>query len=154
MSSSTPDLNALSRPDRVFLGAGFAAFIFSFIAFAHISFEGVGDTISAWHGVGVLAALLLLVAVAAGAAVVFAPSSLSSLPISGRLLATGLAALALVFFIIRWLTLPSALGIGYNLYWGGYVLLVLNVVTIVFGYLGMRDAGVSIPGMPGGTSAT
>jgi hypothetical protein len=65
--------------------------------------------------------------------------------------------LALVFFVIRWLTLPSADGfgvhVGYNLYWGGYVLLVLNIVTVVFGFFGIRDAGESIPGIGGGAAA-
>jgi hypothetical protein len=150
MSSSTPDFKSLSRDDQIFLGAGLLAFIFSFIEFAHISFDGIGNTISAWHGVGVLAGLLLLLAVAAGAAVVFAPASLAALPIPGRLLATGLAALALVFFVVRWLTLPSANGfgihVGYSLYWGGYVLLVLTIATVVSGFLGMKANGVALPG--------
>ena len=150
MSSSTPDFKAPSRNDQVFLGAGFLAFIFSFIAFAHISFDGIGNTISAWHGIGVLAGLLLVVGLVAGAAAVFAPASVSGLPVPARLLATGLAALALLFFVIRWLTLPNAHGfginVGYSLYWGGYVLLVLNIATVAAGFLGMKDAGVSLPG--------
>ncbi|HWC34475.1 MAG TPA: hypothetical protein VG650_06570 [Mycobacteriales bacterium] len=152
-SSSMPDFKSFARYDQLFLGAGFLTFIFSFIAFAHIHLAGFGgDTISAWHGIGTLAALLILAAVIVGFINLTSPSTLSSLPVSGRLLATGLAALALLFFIIRWATLPSASGpgfhIGYSLYWGGYVLLVLNVVTIVEGYLGMRANGESMPGHP------
>ena len=69
---------------------------------------------------------------------------------SGRLVAVGAAALALLFFIIRWLTLPSAnfiagLHDGYSLAWGGYVTLVLNVVMIVVGFLGLKAAGESMP---------
>lgn len=154
MSSSTPDFNSLSRNDKLFLGGAAASFIFSFIAFAHIHIDGFGgDTISAWHGIGTLAALLILAAAVVGALNNFSPDALKALPISGRLLGTGLAALALLFFIIRWLTLPSAGGFGYSLYWGGYVLLVLNIVTVVGGFLGMKDAGESIPGIGGGAAS-
>jgi hypothetical protein len=158
MSSSTPDFNSLSRNDKVFLGAGAASFIFSFIAFAHIHINGFGgDTISAWHGIGTLAGILILAAVIVGAMHAFSPDALKALPISARLLGTALAALALVFFVIRWLTLPSADGfgvhVGYSLYWGGYVLLVLNVVTVVFGFFGMQEAGESIPGIGGSSAA-
>jgi hypothetical protein len=148
-----PDFRSFARHDQLFLGAGFLAFIFSFIAFAHISVAGFGgNTISAWHGIGTLAGLLMLAAVIVGLINLTSPSTLSGLPLSGRLLGTALAALAQLFFIIRWLTLPSADGfgvhIGYSLYWGGYVLLVLNVVTIVGGYLGMKANGEAMPGHP------
>jgi uncharacterized membrane protein len=156
MSTSGPDFKSMSRNDQVFLGAGFLSFIFSFIAFAHISVLGVSNTVSAWHGIGTLAALLVLAAVVVGALNLTSPDALKALPVSGRLLATGLAALALLFFIIRWVTLPSASGfgihVGYSLYWGGYILLILNIVTVVFGYLGMREAGESIPGIGGGSA--
>jgi hypothetical protein len=57
--------------------------------------------------------------------------------------------LAFVFFIIRWLTLPShdfgVASASFNLAWGGYVLLILNLVMIAFGYLAMREAGEAMP---------
>jgi hypothetical protein len=59
---------------------------------------------------------------------------------------------------VRWLTLPhNILGsnFSYGLYWGGYVLLVLNIVTVVGGFLGMKANGVSLPGRgaSGGSAA-
>ncbi|HEX3899596.1 MAG TPA: hypothetical protein VHW74_10520 [Mycobacteriales bacterium] len=156
MSSSTPDFKALSRNDQVFLGAGVVALIFSFIDFAHVTASGVsgsGPSESAWHGVGILAALLLLLGVLVAAANVFAPDALSALPVPARLASTGLTVLALLFFVIRWLTLPSdnffGTHVGFTLAWGGYVLLVLTVVTAAFGFLGMKENGVAIPGTGG-----
>jgi hypothetical protein len=150
--SSTPSIHDIERNDLVFLVAGFLAFIFSFIDFAHFSVSGVGSiagsSISAWHGVGALAGLLVLISVALGAVVVLAPASVEALPMSARVIAVGLAVVALLFFVIRWLTLPSAniLGqhYGYSLAWGGYVTLILVIVQIVFGALAVRESGDSL----------
>jgi hypothetical protein len=143
-------LKGLTRNDQIFLGASFLTFIFSFIAFAHISIAGFGgDTISAWHGVGTLAGLLILVAFIVAAVVAFAPTALAQLPVTGRFIALAAAALALLFFIIRWLTLPGgSIGghhYGYSLSWGGYITLILNIVAIVIGVIGLKAAGESLP---------
>jgi hypothetical protein len=150
--------NGLGRNDKIFLGAGALAFIFTFIAFAHISIQGFGgDTVSAWHGIGTLASLLLLASVVVAAIVAMSPSTMPSLPVGPRMVAVGLAALAFIFFIIRWVTLPGGdvLGhhYGYSLYWGGYVLLVLNIIMIVVGLQSMRAAGEAMP-WEGGSSRT
>lgn len=143
-------MSSLNRDDQIFLGAGLLAFIFTFIAFAHISIGGLGsDTVSAWHGIGTVASLLLLAALVVGAVVALAPSSVPRVAIGPRVIATGLAALAFLFFIIRWITLPSGdvLGhhYGYNLYWGGYILLILNLVMIACGYRAAQAAGEAMP---------
>jgi hypothetical protein len=148
--AAMPDFAALSRNDKLFLGAGFAAFIFSFIEFAHISLAGFGgDSISAWHGIGTLAGLLMLAAVVVGYLAAFSPQALTSLPAPARFVAVGLATLALICFVIRWLTLPggNVLGhhYGYDLAWGGYVTLILNIVAIAGGVLAMRDNGDPMP---------
>jgi hypothetical protein len=154
-------LKGLTRNDQVFLGAGVLTFIFSFISFAHGHVDGFGSipgsTISAWHGIGTLAALLILIAVVVSALTAFSPSSLESLPVSARLVALGAAALGFVFFVIRWLTLPSksfeGVHAGFSLAWGGYVLLILNIVMIAFGFLAFRAAGESLP-WEGGSATT
>jgi hypothetical protein len=156
MSDANPmaSLSGLARNDQIFLGAGVLTFIFSFIDFAHIKVSGItvsgsGASISAWHGIGTLAALLILVAVVVAALVALSPATLEQLPVSGRLVAVGAATLGLLFFIIRWLTLPSAnfgsFHAGYHLAWGGYVTLVLNVVMIAVGFIALREAGESMP---------
>jgi hypothetical protein len=73
----------------------------------------------------------------------------NDLPVSGRLVAVGAATLGLLFFIIRWLTLPSedfgSFHAGYKLAWGGYVTMILNIVMIVVGFLALKAAGESMP---------
>jgi hypothetical protein len=159
MSESNPmaSFNGLSRNDQIFLGAGLLTFIFSFIDFAHIKVSGLGSlgggiggtSITAWHGIGTLAGLLILVALVVGALSLFAPSSMPQLPVSPRMIGVGLAVLALLFFIIRWLTLPSdsfgPVHAGFSLAWGGYVTLILNIVMIAGGFLGLKAAGESMP---------
>jgi hypothetical protein len=156
---SMPDLSSIGRNDQIFLGAGLLTFIFSFIDFAkvHVKVSGVpgfsdsavGGSISAWHGIGTLAGLLVLVAIVVAAVGVFAPQALQSFPVSWRVAAGGLVALALIFFLIRWVSLPSynSFGVkaGFHLAWGGYVTLILNIVAIVYAYLGIRGAGEALP---------
>lgn len=155
MSQSNPmtSFTALNRNDQVFLAAGLLTFIFSFIDFARISVSGFGSiggtSISAWHGIGTLAGLLILVAIVVGALALFAASTLQQLPVSARFIALAAAALGFVFFLIRWLTLPSqsfgGVHAGYSLAWGGYVTLVLNVVMVIFGFLALKAAGEALP---------
>jgi hypothetical protein len=144
----------LTRNDQIFLGAGVLTFIFSFIDFAKLKvsgngFGGVGGSISAWHGVGTLAALLILVAVVVAAVTVFAASSMPDLPVTPRFIALAAAALGFIFFVIRWLTLPSDSGFGvsagFHLAWGGYVTLILNLVMIAVGFLAFKAAGEAFP---------
>jgi hypothetical protein len=155
-------LSSLARNDQLFLGAGLLTLIFSFIDFAHGKVSGFGTVsgtnISAWHGIGTLAGLLILVALVVGALVALAPSALEQLPVSGRLVAVGAATLGLLFFIIRWLTLPSSsfgsIHAGYSLAWGGYVTLILNIVMIVVGFLALKAAGEAMPWENRGGTAT
>lgn len=152
-----PDFTSISRNDQLFLGLGLLTFIFSFIDFAHVHVSGApgfsgsvpGTSITAWHGIGTFAALLILVALVVGAVALFSPSTMQALPVSPRMAAVGLAALGFVFFLIRWVSLPSYdfLGVkaGFDLAWGGYVTLILNLAMIAFGYLGMKSVGESMP---------
>jgi hypothetical protein len=159
-SPSIPDFRAASRNDQVLLGASLLTFIFSFIAFAkvHVKVSGVpgfsgssavGGDISAWHGIGFLAGLLILVALVVAGLGLFAPQTVQGIPVSWRVAVGGLATLALLFFVIRWLSLPSynefGVKAGYKLAWGGYLTLLLNIVAIVFSYLGIRGAGEALP---------
>lgn len=147
MSNSDPmaTFKGQSRNEQLFLGGALLAFIFTFLPFEGVSFEGHSASESAWHGVAVLACLLVLVALVASAVSVFAKSSVPDLPVSLNLVATGAMALAVLFFIIRWLTLPSYFTISEKLFWGGYILLIITIATTVIGVMKMRDAGESMP---------
>jgi hypothetical protein len=154
---STPDLRSLPRNDQAFMGAGVLALICSFLPFARFKLSGFGSaTISAWHGVGALAGLLLLAAIVVAAVLAFAASSMPDLPVSARFVAVALAALALLFFVVRWLTLPGGdvLGhhYGYSLYWGGYATLIVTIVMVVFGVLGLRESGEAMPWAQGSSA--
>jgi hypothetical protein len=144
---SMPDLKGIGRNDQIFLGAGVLCFIFTFISWGKVSVSDFGSgTFTAWHGIGTLAALLVLVAIVVGAMNLFSPSTLSQLPVSGRFIALAAAALAFVFFIIRWLTLPSGgPGVSVGLSWGGYVDLILCLAMIAGAFLGLQAAGESLP---------
>jgi hypothetical protein len=152
-----PDIGSLSRNDQVFLVATFVALICTFLPFARFKIAGLGsDDISAWHGVGALAGLLLLLAVVVAAVGAFAASSVPNLPISPRLVAVAMVALAFLFLLLRWVTLPSSdvLGrhFGYSLFWGGYLTLIVTLVAVAFGVLAVRDSGESMPWAQGAST--
>jgi hypothetical protein len=155
---ATPSLSTIGRDDLIFLIAGVLAFIFSFIDFAHLSVTNVGtiagSSITAWHGTGAIAAVLVLLSVGLAAYNVFSPGALDDMPLPARVIAEGLAALGLLFFLIRWITLPGGTlfgqHYGYVLAWGGYVMLVLMIVQLVFGFLAIRSAGDSFSPKPRG----
>jgi hypothetical protein len=100
---------------------------------------------NAWHGIGVLASLLVLVVFIAALAGSFAKSSLPDLPVSLNLIGAGGMALAVLFFLIRWLTLGSVLTVKIHLHWGGYVTLIVTIATTVVAVMRMRDAGEAMP---------
>jgi hypothetical protein len=90
--------------------------------------------------------LLVLVALVVEGLALFSPSALEQLPVSGRFIALAAAVLAFLFFIIRWLTLPSGgPGVSVGLSWGGYVDLILNLAMIAGGWLGLQAVGESLP---------
>jgi hypothetical protein len=159
---ATPSLSTIGRDDLIFLIAGLLAFIFSFIDFAHLSISNVGtisgSSITAWHGTGALAAVLVLLSIGLSAYNVFSPGALDDMPLAPRVIAEGLAALGLLFFLIRWITLPGGTlfgqHYGYVLAWGGYVMLVLIIVQLVFGFLAIRSAGDSFSWQPATRTTT
>jgi hypothetical protein len=59
-------------------------------------------------------------------------------------------ALAVLFFVIHWLTLPHYLSVHLHLHWGGYLTLIVAIATTVIGALQMKDAGESMPWEKGG----
>lgn len=147
--AATPSFNSLSRNDQLFLGGSLLAFICTFLPFDGISEDGFSASENAWHGIGVLACILVLLALIAAIANAFAAASVPQLPVSMNVLTLGLMALAFVFFIIRWLTLPSYSGfgihIGLSLHWGGYVTLIVTALTAAVGFLRFRDSGETAP---------
>jgi hypothetical protein len=142
---STPALSALPRNEQLFLGGTLLSLICTFFPFDGISVVGTHPTENAWHKIGVLASLLVLVVFLVALAHTFARSSIPQLPVSLNLIEAGGMALAVLFFLIRWLTLGSVLGIDIHLRWGGYLTLIVTIATTAVGVIRMREAGEAMP---------
>lgn len=104
------DVKRVSPLEWAGIGAGLLAFLVSFFPWYSIDFEGFGDgSLSAWNS-GFLAWFsVLLLMVAAG--LVLAPHL--GVQVARRpLIWLGVSAAAVVFILIRWLTLPDDGGLG------------------------------------------
>jgi hypothetical protein len=141
----TPSFNSLGRNDQLFLGGVLLTFICTFLPFDGISIGGQSASESAWHGIGVLACILVLLVLIVAAVGAFAPSSLPELPVSLRFVEAAGMALAVLFFVIRWLTLPSFFTVHLHLHWGGYVTLVVAIITTVIAVMRLRESGDAMP---------
>ena len=130
MSSSMPDFKAMPRHDQIALRSGVVVFNASFLPWYGASFAGHSVSVTAWHGLAALGLILLLLALLATAAEMFAKDSLPELPVAYPLLEAGLACLGALFVIIKSFDLPSGggFGVSYGLRWGGWILLIAVVV--------------------------
>jgi hypothetical protein len=124
------------------IGAGALAFIDSFLPWYSVSYEGilgVGGSFSAnaWDFALSLFAVLMLIA---AGVVVLLPHLDVQVP-NQTMIWLGLSGLALVFIVLRWLTFPSAAGIGGSAGagFGLFVGLVLAVVSGVAAFLTYRS---------------
>jgi hypothetical protein len=143
-------MKQLNTLDRVIAGAAAVAFITLFLPWYGLTIREV--TLSGSAGVtGSVGAVLLT---AAGALLVFrrAGGSLRSGPNAGpSIFVAGLAALGLLFVIIRWATLPryhaGGAGFSYSVgpSYGLYVALIAGIVETAAAVLAMRAAGEQAP---------
>jgi hypothetical protein len=137
--------------DLGIMGAGAAAFVFSFLPYWGFSYSakslgGVSVSITAWHGFALLGLLLLFAAAAAVAARVFGVATLPELPVGWHVLVAGAAALGTLLVIVRAITYPhlSVLGGSYGVRWGGYLLFLAAIAETVFAVMALRESGESI----------
>jgi hypothetical protein len=143
--------------DLAVMGAGALMFIDSFLPWYGVSFKGGGGftgasaSVSAWHFVGAWFPMLLVLAVAGWtAARVFGGRTLPPVAngaVSWNLIAAAVSILAAVIILIRWLTYPSASGVGFSAgaKFGTYIGLIVAIVQAVFGYLSVTAAGEKLP---------
>lgn len=131
-------LSALSRGTQLMLGAGVLLLIDTFLHWQEVSAKLAGVTIvsvgvSAWHGfwgvVMCLVLIVLLVWIVAKIAGVTIP-----LPVSDTLLAAGLAAIVLLFALIK------NLSDDYSTKWS-YIGIVLAAVVAAGAWLEVQAAG-------------
>jgi hypothetical protein len=158
------DIGSIKRNDQIAGAAAILALIFAFIPGAvtadwtDAAEEQAGgapmpdlDSVNLWHGIGVLAALLLLVGVACVVASILERAELQSLPV--RWITTGVWALTSLLVLIYIFTYdggaPSGpfndfVDIGPGIV--GYLLLLLCIVATVFVGLGAQESGEQLPG--------
>ena len=144
------DIKNLPRNTQILLGAAVLAFIFTRLPFDGVHVGGVGADRNAWHGfTGVVGCLLVVAALIVLLVQTFALQNLPSVSMSWNVIVLGLSALATLFFILRWIVLPSEKVFGTTisdeLQWAGYILIILCAVMTVFAYLRTKEAGDAMP---------
>jgi hypothetical protein len=160
------DVKQLKGNDRFIVGGGVLVFLASFFPWYGGSFSGAGSSFSSsvrgWSAGG-LAVLGILLCVAAAAFVVLTIMGTLkdvTLPTGPALLVAGASGLGAVFFLLRWITLPSGgvSGLAGSYHYGPRIGLFLAlggaVVQAAFAVLSFRTSGETIPGLgqPGGTA--
>lgn len=145
------DFKQVNRNDLGVIIAGAVAFIASFLPYWGFSYSlkglgGFSSSVNAWHGYAVLGLLLIFAAAILVAVRVFGGTTLPTLPLGWHVIVAGLAALGTLLVILRGFTYPHASipGGSYGVKWGGYVLMLVGVVEVVFAVLAMRESGESL----------
>lgn len=139
-------LSKLSREAQAVLGGGVLLLILSFLDWSQWSFGPVSYGWNEWHGIGFLAALLVIVMVAWEVMrLMQAKIELGSL--SPGLISVALALLVALFTIITVFDFPSQ-------NWPAWIGLIVALVVGAAAVMRARAEGVQMPqGMPGGSAA-
>ncbi|HYJ68048.1 MAG TPA: hypothetical protein VEX15_10350 [Nocardioidaceae bacterium] len=155
------DIGSIKRNDQIAGAAAVLALILSLIPGAR-TFEakagaGLGnasESVNLWHGLGVLAALLLIVGVAGVVVTVLEVSELQALPV--RWITTGVLGLATLLSLIYIFTYDGGVnappGVDVSEFidmaagWAGYLLVLLGIVATVFAAMGAVESGEQLPG--------
>ena len=141
----------LGRNGQIIVVGGLLTLIDSFFGWyglsgggsSELKAYGIQTSVSAWSaGFGAWFTVLLLVAVAA-IAVLAALDIIKLAPLMVGFLEAAGSVLAVVVVLLRWMTYPSASGVGVSVgaLWGTYVAVVLAIVVAVFAYLDFTAKG-------------
>lgn len=137
-------LKALSRSSQLLLGAGLLLFIFLFFDWQQVSLGSFGSVgRSGWHGWGVAVGLFTIALVVWEAAQVLAVKV--EMPVKPAILSAGLAAVVLLFTLIKFLVDDTAR------HWPAWLGLILAIVIGVGGFLrwsGDAPKELSLPRKP------
>ncbi len=139
-------LKKLSRETQVVLGGGVVLLILSFLDWQQVSLGGFGTYgVTEWHGIGILAGLLVVVLVVWEGLRLFAVKvSLGSL--SEGLISVALALLVALFTVITFLTHGTAR------HWPAWIGLIVALVVGAAAVVRARGEGVQMPEMKQGSS--
>jgi len=119
----------LGRGTQLLLIAGVLLLIDSFLDWQQVSAAGITAGASMWHGVGVVAGLLLIALLVWEVAQVTGVTRNLELPISAALVSVGLAVGTAAFTVIKFLVANEAR------HWPAWIGLILAVAVAVGGWL-------------------
>ncbi|HZT15229.1 MAG TPA: hypothetical protein VFA19_04725 [Gaiellaceae bacterium] len=144
-------LTRLSRETQAALAASVLYLIFSFLDWQQVSLSFITVGRSEWHGVGVIAGLLV-VALLLWEAVRLLEVRIELGSVTPGLISVGLALLLLLFTIITFLSHSTAR------HWPAWLGLLLSIVIAACAIVRARAEGVELPtmaaGAGGGAAAT
>ena len=121
-------LKAMSRSSQLLGGAGLLLFIFLFFDWQQVSFEGISAGRSGWHGWGTAAGIFVIALVLFELTQVLGVK-LPELPVKPAVISAGLAALVLLFTLIKFLVDNEAR------HWPAWIGLILAILIGVGGFL-------------------
>jgi hypothetical protein len=121
-------LKGMSRSSQLLGGAGLLLFIFLFFDWQQVSFGGISAGRSGWHGWGTAVGIFVIALVLFEASQMFGVK-LPDLPVKTVMISAGLAALVLLFTVIKFLVDNEAR------HWPAWVGLILAIGIGVGGFL-------------------
>jgi hypothetical protein len=137
------NFGAFDRGTKVLLVAGLLLVIDSFLAWQQVSVSAVGLSITAslnmWHGIGILAALLVIALLVWEVLQLAGITKQLQLPVSAALISVALAAAAALFTIIKFLVADVAR------HWPAWIGLVLAIAIAVGGWLKFTESPAAAP---------
>jgi hypothetical protein len=119
----------LGRGTQLLLVAGIVLLIDSFLDWQQVSAGGISAGASMWHGVGVVAGLLLIALLVWEVAQIAGVTRSIELPVSAALISVGLAVGTAAFTVVKFLVANEAR------HWPAWIGLILAVAIAVGGWL-------------------
>lgn len=128
----------LSRETWVVLGGGALLLLLSFLDWQQVSFLSVTAGLNEWHGIGFLAALLVIAMLAWEVVRVMTPD-VSVGTLSPGLVSVGLVLLMALFTVIAFLDKSDAR------HWPAWAALLVTLIVTAAGVMRARAEGVEMP---------
>ena len=133
------DFAALGKGTKVLLVAGLLLFIDSFLQWQQVSIGPVSIGQNEWHGIGVLAALLVIALLLWEGLQLAGVTKQVQLPVSATLVSVGLAASVTLFTVIKFFVAHFAR------HWPAWIGLILAIAVAVGGWLKFAEEPATAP---------
>jgi hypothetical protein len=133
------DFAALGKGTKILLVAGLLLVIDSFLQWQQVSIGFVSVGQNEWHGIGVLAALLVIALLLWEGLQLAGVTKQLQLPVSDTLISVGLAAVVALLTIIKFFVAHFAR------HWPAWIGLVLAIAVAVGGWLKLAEAPATAP---------